>query len=156
TIATVGIAFMAIGEGMGFPAPIVTGAVISGAFFGDKLSPLSDTTNLAAAMGGVKLFDHIRHMLWDTIPALAISAIIFWILGGSQSASASANTEQLNARNAGLERQFVIHPLLLLVPIAASGRILLKLPAARTLLLVALMGAVSGLFVQGSSGTSRM
>src|SRR5699024_6237215 len=81
TIATVGIAFMVICEGMGFPAPLVAGAVISGAFFGDKLSPLSDTTILAAAMGGVKLFDHIRHMLWDTIPALIISAVLYWIIG---------------------------------------------------------------------------
>ncbi|GAA2033706.1 Na+/H+ antiporter NhaC [Yaniella flava] len=156
TIATVGIAFMAIGEGMGFPAPIVAGAVISGAFFGDKLSPLSDTTNLAAAMGGVKLFDHIRHMLWDTIPALAISAIIFWILGGSLSANSSADTEQLNALIAGLDEQFVIHPLLLLVPVAAIGLILLKLPAAPTLLLVALMGAASALLVQGSTVTAVM
>src|SRR5690625_4023819 len=76
-IATVGIAFMAIGEGMGFPAAIVAGAVISGSFFGDKLSPLSDTTNLAAAMGGVKLFDHICLMLWDKIPALLISVILY-------------------------------------------------------------------------------
>src|SRR5699024_1618622 len=97
TIATVGIAFMAIGEGMGFPAPIVAGAVISGAFFGDKLSPLSDTTNLAAAMGGVNLFAHIRHMLWDTIPALAISAILFWIIGNSISANSTPDTGQLDA-----------------------------------------------------------
>ncbi|HEY4558391.1 MAG TPA: Na+/H+ antiporter NhaC [Enteractinococcus sp.] len=155
TIATVGIAFMAIGEGMGFPAAIVAGAVISGSFFGDKLSPLSDTTNLAAAMGDVKLFDHIRHMLWDTIPALAISAILFWLIGGTISANASAaDTEHLQALLTGLDEQFVIHPLLLLVPIAAIALMLLRMPALVTLLAVSLLGAVTALLVQGSSVTS--
>lgn len=156
TIATVGIAFMAIGEGMGFPAPIVAGAVISGAFFGDKLSPLSDTTNLAAAMGGVKLFDHIKHMLWDTIPALIISAIIFWIIGGSISANSTPDTGQLDALISGLGDQFVIHPLLLLVPVAALAIMFLRMPAVPTLLLVSLMGALTAFFVQGSSVTAIM
>lgn len=156
TIATVGIAFMAIGEGMGFPAPIVAGAVISGAFFGDKLSPLSDTTNLAAAMGGVNLFAHIRHMLWDTIPALAISAILFWIIGDSISANSSPDTGQLDALIQGLNEQFVIHPFLLLVPILALAVMLLKMPAVPTLLLISAMGAVTAFFVQGSSVTAVM
>ncbi len=152
TIATVGIAFMAIGEGMGFPAPLVAGAVISGAFFGDKLSPLSDTTNLAAAMGGVKLFDHIRHMLWDTIPALVISAILYGVIGGSV-ANSTPNSEQLDTLIDGLDSQFVIHPLLLLVPVIAISLILLKMPALPTLLLISLMGAATALLVQGSSVT---
>src|SRR5690625_5094171 len=152
TIATVGIAFMAIGEGMGFPAPLVAGAVISGAFFGAKLSPLSDTTNLAAAMGGVKLFDHIRHMLWDTIPALIISAGLYWIIGGSV-ANSTPNSEQLETVIDGLDSQFVIHPLLLLVPVVAISLILLKMPALPTLLLISLMGAFTALLVQGSSVT---
>lgn len=156
TIATVGIAFMAIGEGMGFNAAIVAGAVISGSFFGDKLSPLSDTTNLAAAMGGVKLFDHIRHMLWDTIPALLISAILFWVIGGLSSANSSPDTGQLEALIGGLNEQFVIHPMLLVVPLLALGVILLKMPAVPTLLIVSLMGAVTALFVQGSSVTAIM
>src|SRR5690625_3287760 len=155
TIATVGIAFMAIGEGMGFPAPLVAGAVISGAFFGDKLSPLSDTTNLAAAMGGVKLFDHIRHMLWDTIPALIISAVLYWIIGGSV-ANSTPNSEQLETLIDGLDSQFVIHPLRLLVPVVAISLILLKMPALPTLLLISLMGAVTALLVQGSSVTDIM
>lgn len=154
TIATVGIAFMAIGEGMGFPAAIVAGAVISGSFFGDKLSPLSDTTNLAAAMGGVKLFSHIRHMLWDTIPALAISAILFWIIGGTISSnSAAADAEHLQALLSGLDEQFVIHPLLLLVPVVAISLMLLRMPALVTLLAVSLLGAATALLVQGSTVT---
>lgn len=154
TIATVGIAFMAIGEGMGFPAAIVAGAVISGAFFGDKLSPLSDTTNLAAAMGGVKLFAHIRHMLWDTVPALLISAFLFWIIGGRISAdSDAANTEHQEALLSGLSEQFVIHPALLLVPVVAISLMLLRMPALVTLLCVSLLGAASALLVQGSTVT---
>lgn len=155
TIATVGIAFMAIGEGMGFPAAIVAGAVISGAFFGDKLSPLSDTTNLAAAMGGVKLFAHIRHMLWDTVPALLISAFLFWIIGGRISAdSNAANTEHQEALLSGLSEQFVIHPALLLVPVVAISLMLLRMPALVTLLCVSLLGAASALLVQGSTVTN--
>ena len=153
TIATVGIAFMAIGEGMGFPPAIVAGAVISGAFFGDKLSPLSDTTNLAAAMGGVKLFSHIRHMLWDTVPALVISAAIFGFIGSSMSANSSTDTSDLTALTSGLNEQFVIHPALLIVPVLALGLMFLKLPALPTLLLVSLLGAASALLVQGSTVT---
>lgn len=153
TIATVGIAFMAIGEGMGFPAPIVAGAVISGAFFGDKLSPLSDTTNLAAAMGGVKLFSHIRHMLWDTIPALLVSAILFWFIGVSISSNSTADTSHLDALMSGLDEQFVIQPWLLLVPVLALSLMLFKMPALPTLLLVSLMGAATALLAQGSSVT---
>ena len=72
SIATIGIAFMAIGEGLGFPPGLIAGAVISGAYFGDKLSPLSDTTNIAPAMAETDLFSHVKHMLWDTIPAFVI------------------------------------------------------------------------------------
>src|SRR5699024_10182884 len=152
TIATVGIAFMAIGEGMGFPAPLVAGAVISGAFFGDKLSPLSDTTNLAAAMGGVKLFDHIRHMLWDTIPALIISAVLYWIIGGSV-ANSTPNSEQLETLIDGLYSQAIIHQLHLLVPVVALSLILLSMPDLPTQLLRSLRGAFTALLEQGSSVT---
>src|SRR5699024_5420995 len=156
TIATVGIAFMAIGEGMGFPAPIVAGAVISGAFFGDKLSPLSDTTNLAAAMGDVKLFAHIRHMLWDTIPALLISAILFWFIGVSISSNSTADPGRLQALRRGLGEQFVIQPSRLVVPVRGLSLMLFKLPALPTVLLVSLMGAAAALLVQGSPVTDLL
>jgi NhaC family Na+:H+ antiporter len=83
TTATVGIALMGIGQTIGLNPAIVAGAVISGAYFGDKLSPLSDTTNLAPAMAGTDLFTHIRYMLYTTIPSLIISLILFTILGWS-------------------------------------------------------------------------
>lgn len=81
TAGTVGIALMGVGMGLGIPAPMVGGAIISGGYFGDKMSPLSDTTNLAPAMAGADLFDHIRHMLYTTGPSYIVSLVLFGILG---------------------------------------------------------------------------
>lgn len=151
SIATIGLAFMAIGEGMGMPLPIVAGAIISGAFFGDKLSPLSDTTNVAPAMVGENLFDHIRHMLWDTVPALVISAILFWLIGlnyAEESATVSSGQDEILS---GLENQFFIHPLLLIVVVLALVLIVMRMPAIPALFLIALMGGVTALLTQGSS-----
>ncbi|WGH83631.1 Na+/H+ antiporter NhaC [Auritidibacter ignavus] len=156
TIATVGIAFIAIGQGMGFHPALVAGAVISGAFFGDKLSPLSDTTNLAAAMGGVKLFDHIRHMLWDTIPALVIALAIYAFIGWPMGAEGSVGDGEVTELLTALDAEFVIHPLLLIVPVIAIGLMLIRVPALLTLLMVALLGAATALIVQGSSLTEVM
>ena len=149
SIATIGLAFVAIGEGMQMPLPIVAGAVISGAFFGDKLSPLSDTTNVAPAMVGEKLFDHIRHMLWDTIPALLISAALYWIIGLNISSSIEASASGQDSILSGLNDQFVIHPLLLIVVVLSLVLIVMRVPAVPALLLIALMGGITALLVQG-------
>ena len=114
SIATIGIAFMAIGEGLGFAPGLVAGAVISGAYFGDKLSPLSDTTNIAPAMAETDLFSHIKHMLWDTIPAFVIAIILYWFVGNSGAATNATDTDGIDLIKTGLESVFVIHPLLLL------------------------------------------
>jgi NhaC family Na+:H+ antiporter len=115
TTATVGIALMGIGQTIGIPAPVVAGAVISGAYFGDKLSPLSDTTNLAPAMAGTDLFTHIRYMLYTTLPSLIIALILFTVLGlgykdGALDAAEVAEVQSL------LSAQFNITPWLFLVP----------------------------------------
>jgi NhaC family Na+:H+ antiporter len=115
TTATVGIALMGIGQTIGIPAPVVAGAVISGAYFGDKLSPLSDTTNLAPAMAGTDLFTHIRYMLYTTVPSLIIALILFTVLGlgykdGALDAAEVAEVQSL------LSSQFNITPWLFLVP----------------------------------------
>ncbi|HCD47892.1 MAG TPA: Na+/H+ antiporter NhaC, partial [Cryomorphaceae bacterium] len=115
TTATVGIALMGIGQTIGIPAPVVAGAVISGAYFGDKLSPLSDTTNLAPAMAGTDLFTHIRYMLYTTVPSLIIALILFTVLGlgykdGALDAAEVAEVQSL------LSAQFNITPWLFLVP----------------------------------------
>jgi len=80
TAGTVGIALMGVGQGLGMPAAIVAGAVVSGAYFGDKISPLSDTTNLAPAMAGSTLFEHIKYMFWTTIPSFTIALILYGII----------------------------------------------------------------------------
>jgi NhaC family Na+:H+ antiporter len=115
TTATVGIALMGIGQTIGIPAPVVAGAVISGAYFGDKLSPLSDTTNLAPAMAGTDLFTHIRYMLYTTVPSLIIALILFTVLGlgykdGALDAAEVAEVQSL------LSAQFNITPWLFFVP----------------------------------------
>ena len=83
TVATVGVALMGIGTALGAPSAMTAGAIISGAYFGDKLSPLSDTTNLAAAMAGTDLIRHIRYMLWTTVPSILITLGLFWYLGST-------------------------------------------------------------------------
>ncbi|KGX88184.1 Na+/H+ antiporter NhaC [Pontibacillus litoralis] len=149
-IATVGLAFMAIGTGMGFPPAHTVGAIVSGAFFGDKISPLSDTTNVAPAMVGVKLFDHVRHMLWDTIPAFAISLILFWLLGRNVTADVT-NTEKMNELADGLLQTFTIHPALLLLPIITILLILKRYPAIPSLVIVSTLGGIVAIIVQGNS-----
>ncbi|QVY62339.1 Na+/H+ antiporter NhaC [Cytobacillus gottheilii] len=155
SIATVGLAFMAIGEGLGFPPALVAGAVISGAYLGDKLSPLSDTTNVAAALVDTDLFSHIKHMLWDTIPAFLISLILFGVLGSLELAnSTSMGSETIDTIMSGLENAFVIHPLLLLLPIITIVLMLKRVPALPALMGVGLLGAVIAVVVQGTSVSS--
>ncbi|WP_231445356.1 Na+/H+ antiporter NhaC [Brevibacterium zhoupengii] len=156
SIATIGLAFMAIGEGMQMPLPIVAGAVISGAFFGDKLSPLSDTTNVAPAMVGEKLFDHIRHMLWDTIPALLISATLYWVIGYNITGTTDSSVSSQDSILSGLQDQFVIHPLLLIVVVLSLVLIVMRVPAVPALLLIAIMGGATALLVQGRSLTETL
>ncbi len=154
SIATIGIAFMAIGEGLGFAPGLVAGAVISGAYLGDKLSPLSDTTNIAPAMVDTDLFSHIKHMLWDTIPAFAISVILYWFVGNTGAANNAVDAEGINLIKTGLEAVFVIHPLLLLMPVFTIILMMKRVPAIPALTIVGLLGAVLAVLVQGSSVSS--
>jgi NhaC family Na+:H+ antiporter len=154
SIATIGIAFMAIGEGLGFAPGLVAGAVISGAYLGDKLSPLSDTTNIAPAMVETDLFSHIKHMLWDTIPAFALSIILYWFVGNAGVAGNAVDTDGINLIKTGLEGVFVIHPLLLLMPVFTIILMMKRVPAIPALTIVGLLGAVLAVLVQGSSVSS--
>ncbi|TQR44632.1 Na+/H+ antiporter NhaC [Paenibacillus popilliae] len=155
SIATIGLAFMVIGEGMGFSPGLIAGAVISGAFFGDKLSPLSDTTNIAPAMADTDLFSHVRHMLWDTIPAFII-AVALYALVGTRTVEGSVDTANIDMILTGIQNSFIIHPLLLLLPVLTIFLMIKKLPALPTLLFVGIIGGIISIVVQGDSISSMV
>ena len=123
TSATIGIALIGIGNALGISSGMTAGAVISGAYFGDKLSPLSDTTNLAAAMAGSDLFDHIKYMTITTIPTFMVTLIVFVIIGFSQNATGIADTSQLLLDIKGV---FNINGWLFLVPLVVILLIIKK------------------------------
>ena len=123
TSATVGIALVGIGSALGIPTGMIAGAVISGAYFGDKMSPMSDTTNLAPAMAGTDLFTHIRYMSLTTVPTIIITIIIFSII--SFNLDITGNTDMTNLL-ATIENTFHITPWLFLVPLIVVGLIIFK------------------------------
>ena len=149
---TIGIAVMGIGIVLGFNPAMVAGAVISGCYFGDKISPLSETTNMSPGVVGVQLFDHIRHMMWTTIPAWILSIILFFFIGLSQSASTKGVDDILIIQNE-LNQLFIISPWLLLVPVFVLALIAMKMPAIPGLLTGAVVGAIVAIVVQGVSFT---
>lgn len=155
SIATVGLAFMVIGEGLGFPPALVAGAIISGAYFGDKLSPLSDTTNIAPVVAETDLFSHVKHMLWDTLPAFFIALVLYAILGRSATIE-GADKSSILALMDGLQSVFIISPLLLFMPVLTIVLIIKKIPAIPALLGVALLGGVLAFVVQGETITAIM
>lgn len=147
TSATVGIALIGIGKALGVPVGMVAGAVISGAYFGDKLSPLSDTTNLAPAMAGGELFSHIRYMTYTTIPSIVITIIVFLILSLTQSTSGASDTEILMR---AIEEKFTITPWLFIVPGVVILLIIKKSPPLIALLIGTLLGGFFALLFQSS------
>lgn len=140
TIATVGIALLGIGEALEISTGLVAGSIISGAYFGDKLSPLSDTTNLAPAMAGTDLFTHIRYMLYTTVPSYIITLLLFLFIGFSTNSDVSNNDVQ-NILNS-LNQSFYISPWLFSVPILLFVLIIKKVPSIPALLISSLLGGV--------------
>lgn len=144
TIATIGIAFMGIGDALGFSAAVTAGAIISGAYFGDKMSPLSDTTVVASSTCGVDLFDHIRYMLLTTGPAMALSLIAFLLIGvfsvGSDSAAGA------DSLSAVLSQTFDLTGWTLIIPLCTGILIARRVPTLVTMLSSALLG-LCGIFV---------
>jgi len=146
TIATIGVALLGIGKALGINEAVIAGAIISGAYFGDKISPLSDTTNLAPAMAGTDLFTHIRYMMYTTTPSLLITLIIFLCIGfNSDFAGSSGNIETVKS---AIERTFNTSPFLLLVPLILLTIIILKLPPLPSLLAGTLLGGVFAIIFQ--------
>jgi Na+:H+ antiporter, NhaC family len=146
TVATVGVALLGIGKALGLSEGIIGGAIISGAYFGDKMSPLSDTTNLAPAMAGTDLFTHIRYMTITTVPSIILALIIFLIVGLSADTleQAAGISPVLNA----IDSKFNITGWLFIVPVLVIVMIVRKVPALPALLVGSLLGAVFAIIFQ--------
>lgn len=146
TAGTVGVALIGIGLAQDLNPGLAAGAVISGAYFGDKMSPLSDTTNLAPAMAGTELFTHIRHMVWTTTPSFVIALILFAIIG--MTSAAPADTSSVAAIQAAIAGTFSVG-LHLMIPVAlVIGMVVMKMPAFPALLIGALIGCLFAVIFQ--------
>lgn len=146
TIATIGIALMGIGKAQGFHEGWIAGAIISGAYFGDKVSPLSDTTILASSVTDTPLFTHIRYMMITTVPSLLIAVILFTVMGLTHDGGSTA--QEMNAFAATLEGKFNITPWLLLVPVVTGILIARKVPSVVTLAISTVLACVAALIFQ--------
>jgi len=146
TIATIGVALLGIGKAIGMSEAMIAGAIISGAYFGDKMSPLSDTTNLAPAMAGVDLFTHIRYMSYTTIPSICITLIIFLFLGFNLDTQTSAN-DVIVIQNA-INSKFNISIYLFIVPAIVIGLIIKKIPAIPALFIGTILGGIAAIIFQ--------
>src|SRR5690554_3056947 len=149
TAGTVGIALMGVGAGLGIPNYITAGAVVSGAYFGDKISPLSDTTNLAPAMAGSTLFEHIKYMFWTTIPSMAVALVLYGIIG-ARYAGSQLDTSNLNIILDGIAANFNISPILFLPPIIVIGLVVMKVPALPGLIAGTAVGGIFAAVFQGA------
>lgn len=143
TIATIGVAFMGIGTVMGFSAGWIAGAIISGAYFGDKVSALSDTTVVASSTCGVDLFDHIRYLMITAIPSMGIALIVFSMVGLFTHATPDATSADIIHH---LEATFEISPKVLIIPVLTAVMIILRVPTLLTLALSSAMG-LAGIFL---------
>ena len=145
TTATIGIALMGIGKAMGYDPAMIAGAVISGAYFGDKMSPLSDTTNLASAVAGVDLFTHVRYMMYTTIPSILIALLIFVVMGWRHHLPSQVNHDMLLQ---DIEASFYVSPVLFLVPLAVIVLIVLKTRPLIALFAGVVLGALAAIIFQ--------
>ena len=146
TIATIGVALLGIGKAIGVNDAITAGAIISGAYFGDKISPLSDTTNLAPAMAGTDLFTHIKYMFYTTVPSMVITLILFIIIGFNYDFNnAISNTAVVKTT---IEEAFNVTPWLFMVPVILLTIIMLKVPPLPALLAGTLLGGIFAIIFQ--------
>ena len=145
TVATIGVALMGIGKAHGFDDGWIAGSIITGAYFGDKLSPLSDTTVLASSVSGTPLFTHIRYMMFTTVPTFCISLTVFLIAGLTMNVSGQGNVAEFMD---GLQQTFIISPWLLVVPVLTGIMIARRWPSMVVLFLAILLAAIMGLVVQ--------
>ncbi|MFD7918302.1 Na+/H+ antiporter NhaC [Streptomyces sp. NPDC059740] len=150
SVGTVGVALVGVAGGLGVSLPLTAGAIISGAYFGDKMSPLSDTTNLAPAVAGSTLFEHIRHLLYTTGPAAVISCVLYLVLGRTQHADGQAVQRTENLQHV-LEQGFHFNLLLLLPPAVVLLGAVTKKPALPTIIVSSVLAGAMGAVFQGFS-----
>lgn len=148
TAGTVGIALLGVGQGLNIPGEVVAGAIISGAYFGDKMSPLSDTTNLAPAMAGATLFDHVRHMIFTTGPSLIIAVILYGIMGAKYAGQA-LDPGEINKILEALAGGFNINPLMFIPPVLVIAMVVMKVPAIPGLMGGTVLGGLFAFIFQG-------
>jgi NhaC family Na+:H+ antiporter len=146
TAGTVGVALIGIALAQGINPGLAAGAIISGAYFGDKMSPLSDTTNLAPAVAGTELFTHIRHMVWTTAPSIVLALLLYVVLG--MTATPPTDTAQVKAIMDSLSSAFVIGPQMLIPLAVVLGMVVMKVPAFPALLIGSLAGCVFAVMLQ--------
>ena len=155
TAGTVGIALVGIGQAMNIPLEMVAGTVVAGAYFGDKMSPLSDTTNLGAAISGAQLFEHIKHVVYPLVPSFIITLVLYAVLGfavlGFQYGGASIDKEGIDAILNGLSSIFVINPIMLIPPLVVIVSVIKKMPAIPGLFISAFIAALLAMGIQGAS-----
>lgn len=154
TAATIGVALLGVATGLGLDQVVTAGAVISGAYFGDKLSPLSETTNLAPAVAGSDLFDHIQHMLWTTVPSFAIAMVIFIFMGFS--ADVSSDIGRIDDIVSILQANFNINPLMLVPLVVLLVLAYKKMPAFPAISIGAVIGAIWALIFQADLMASQV
>ena len=147
TAGTVGVALVGVGQGLGVPVTMVAGAIISGAYFGDKMSPLSDTTNLAPAVAGTDLFSHIRHMVYTTGPGYVISIVLYGLLG-TKFSGGGLKAENIEVILSTIKSNFFIHPILLLPPILVIVMVVKKIPPLPALLGGTALGGIFAMIAQ--------
>ena len=147
TIATIGIAMLGIGGALGLSQGLIGGAIISGAYFGDKMSPLSDTTNLAPAMAGTDLITHIKYMMYTTIPSIIITLIIFLIIGLNMSDD-DVGFDQVSIMQNALSSTYNISLWSLLIPVLVIVLIIKKVPAIPALFIGTIAGGLYAVFFQ--------
>lgn len=147
---TIGVAMMGIAGGLGISLPATAGAVVAGAFFGDKLSPLSDTTNLAPMAAGSELYEHIKHMLYTTIPATVISLVVYFF-AGLKTSGTMVEPETVKVMLEQLDTMFKFNPVILLPFLMVVAGAFLKWPSIPTMVASSLLSVVLGIVVQGFS-----
>lgn len=147
TIATVGVALLGIGNVLDVSSAMTAGAIISGAYFGDKISPLSDTTNLAAAMAGTDIFTHIRHMLWTTVPSIVITLLLFVLISSGEN-YATIYVDQADRLAQSLIARFTLSPWLFLVPMAVLLMVAFKINPLVSLIVGTLLGGAFAVVFQ--------